>query len=139
MKNKIKRMPMGYFDFPTFEEFINQKRLIQAYNFFDNLMEIEVTFSNREIIVNTYIYDETSNYNNKIKRLKVNEKSFNLSSKGYLKAKLYLLDGAIKTEFSNRYNGDWATTFTEKELKSIYDQLDELKEALIKEGGKIWA
>lgn len=115
--NKCK---VAYQELPTFEEFINKKRIRYMYSFMGQLMEMEIYVHYHSIIMDYSIYDNTSCSYSKEKLIQ--KIVYPLSTKGYKKVRAKLLKDQFSTNVASNLG------VSEEEIHKVYSILNKIIE-----------
>lgn len=117
---KVSKCKIAYQELPTFEEFINKKRIRFMCSFMGQLMEMEIYVHYHSIVMDYSIYDNTSLGYSKEKLIQ--KIVYPLSTKGYKKVRAKLL----KDQFSTNVTSNLGVS--KEEIREVYSILNKIIE-----------
>lgn len=114
-KNKYK---VRYEELPTFEEFVDKKKIRFVYSFMEQLLGVNIYVYSNSIIMDYFVYDK---YSLAEYREKVIEKIvYPLTTKAYKKVKAKLL----YDQFSTNVSSDLGISV--EEIREVYSKLKKI-------------
>lgn len=117
---KVSKCKIAYQELPTFEEFVNKKRIKFMYSFMGQLMEMEIYVHYHSIVMDYSIYDNTSLGYSKEKLIQ--KIVYPLSTKGYKKVRAKLLKDQFSTNVASNLG------VSKEEIHEVYSILNKIIE-----------